>query len=339
MNILQEGQARIAGCAPARYTRAVEGRLWITWLLWALLACAVLPGAAVRAQEGSRPEQFLAERDRQIFDHFTRNYPVDTRYDEVLDRIAFRIDAYVKTAFPKAGERRVRYAVFLSRVGFNAVALDQMILIDTLMLDSLRRMSQGIAMYGSASNAYTDQLAYYIARLAGQGAFGLPLAAGIEPANPYRIPAPPGIHLEANRRSEVLFEEMLAAWVCHELAHTYLGHAREKLESAEKLRSQLVEQKVNPILIRQRIDHYLSYNLGPAKEIEADRAGARLALLAGYPSDGFRHWFVLLERIEYFSGMDSALLRTHPRPSERWRTVQEMERQVREKLEKSDEKS
>ena len=286
---------------------------------WALPAAAQgwsPPADAVEAQ--------LLARDQAVRQYYLVNFPSDSRYNAVLLRIGERVNAHLSEVFANSGEQ-VNYGVFLSDMGFNGVAWYRLVILDSLLLDTLRRVAESVAVSGQLETPYVDQLAGYIGRLGTQGGYGLPLRdpRTFNPENPYQIPAPPGLTFEAQRRAGPIFEDMLAAWVCHELSHCYLGHAREKIEEGLRIQSRYGGQ-VPSWLLEQQIEQYLAYQMAPAKELEADRYGAQVAFRAGYSLDGFRRWYAFIDRIEQQTGAAYQQRRTHPHGFQRLQAVEEV---------------
>lgn len=269
-------------------------------------------------------EASLQARDEMVRQYYVLNFPADPRYEAVLTRIGNRVNARLHEVFPNS-EEQVTYGVFLSNMGFNGVAWHRIIVLDSLLLDTLHRVAESVAVNGRLESPYVDQLAAYIGQLGTQGGYGAPLRDRfhIDPENPYQIPAPPGLNYQSQQKAEAIFEDLLAAWVCHELSHCYLGHAREKIEQTLRLQNQYGGQ-VPPWMLEQQIQQYLNYQMAPAKEMEADRYGAMVAFRAGYSLDGFRRWYAFIDRIEQHTGAAYQQWRTHPHGSERFRAVQEV---------------
>jgi hypothetical protein len=266
----------------------------------------------------------LLARDEMVRRYYILNFPADPRYEAVLSRIGNRVNAQLHKVFPNS-EEEVTYGVFLSNLGFNGVAWHRVVILDSLLLDALHRVAEAVAVYGRLENSYVDQLAAFIGMLGTQGGYGAPLRdrARIDPENPYRIPPPPGLTFQAQRRAEEIFEDMLAAWVCHELSHCYLGHAREKIEEGLRLQNRYGGQ-VPPWVLEGQIQQHLNYRLAPAKELQADRAGALVAFHAGYTLEGFRRWYAFIDRIEQHTGTAFQQHRTHPHGTQRFQAVQEV---------------
>lgn len=294
--------------------------------LLVLLLSLALPA---RAQGWGAPaadpiEASLQARDAMVRNYYVLNFPADPRWEGVLTRIGTRVNAHLHEVFPNH-EETVTYGVFLSNMGFNGVSWHRIVILDSLLLDTLRRVAEATVVNGKLENAYVDQLAAYIGQLGTNGGYGAPLRNrfAIDPENPYQIPAPPGLTHAHQARAEAAFEDLLAAWVCHELAHCYLGHARTKIEDHIRLQQQYGGD-VPPWVLEGQIQQYLNYQVSPQRELEADRYGAMIAFRAGYSLEGFRRWYAFIDRIEEHTGAAMAPNRTHPRGSDRFRTVQQV---------------
>ena len=302
---------------------------------WVALALGLLlfTGAPAGGQESEASlESRLEAYDRSNLARYLNDFLVDARYNDVLNRITARVLPHVDEVFGKPSSKVV-LSVHLSNTGFNAIAFHRLIILDSLLLDGLKRYAQSIVVNGCSTNAYAEQLAHF---LAGVQVNHTTIRPGKEfdPRNPYRIPAPLGLTDELDKLSDAVFEEMLAAWLCHEMSHALLGHAREKLRKAQAYSLQLEHQSVPPEAAAILIQRYLSYDLGPEKEMEAERFGARLARRAGYSREGFRRTLLLVKQIEEISGRaletrqsgwpQSHTARSHPYADARWQVVQEV---------------
>ncbi|MEW6277395.1 MAG: M48 family metalloprotease [Candidatus Eremiobacterota bacterium] len=297
-------------------------------VFWLWLGLLLAGGAWAAPPAGQELDELLLLQDRLVVEQFTRQFPVDRRYDEVLSRIAGRTAPHVAEVFPGEAET-VYFVVVLSNLGFNAVSWHRVVIVDTLLLDGLKRFSQGIVVYGGLDNPYGRGLAAQLHQLAVRGELGGPLRSRFDPHNPYALLPPPGLTPDQARRAEAVFEELLAAWMCHEVSHAYLGHARMRLLKAWDL-EKADQARTNPLILRQQIEHYLDFQLGPANELEADRAGAALALRSGYGLEGFCYNFEIIRQLEHLSGADTQYYRSHPYPEDRIRVVLAVERGLRE---------
>jgi len=266
-------------------------------------------------------EVLLEQQDQAMLARLSQRFPIDERYNDVLNTISLKVLPHVPEVFGKQEHPQLQFGVYLSDLGFNAFTLHRTVLLDTLLLDGLTRMCQGAAVYGSIQNAYTERLAKYIATLHGEEKLGK--GKDLDPRNPYRIPPPPGLTTELNAQAQKMLEESLGAWVCHEVSHVFLGHFRDKLVTGLKLREELLAQGMDPVKVDQEVSRVVNYELGPARELEADRMGARLAKAAGYPAEGFRRSLLFVNRLENYlePGVEIPVLKAHPPPAERWKGI------------------
>lgn len=269
------------------------------------LLLVLLLTLAATAQPGeSELDELLDWQDQQIVERYSADGSADHRWDGLLQSLAEQLVVGVSQVFPGQGQP-VSFRVFRQKLGFNAVCWHRVVIVDSLLMEGLERLSQGQAVYGKLDTPYTESILLQI---------------GMERPE---LPPPPGLTWEREQQGRKLFEEVLAAWICHEVSHAYLGHARERLRQARRLEQG--NPRVNPLLLDQQIRNYLDYRLGPSNELEADRYGARLALRSGFGLEGYRRALWIIARLEKLSGADASFYRTHPQPEERTRILQEVE--------------
>ena len=276
------------------------------------LACAAAPAEKVILSDAQ-----LRLADQALVSSYSR-FPVDRRYNDTLNRVTFRL--LRSSQEPRMGE--VRLAVHYSNLGFNGLALYRLVVLDSLLLDGLKRYAQGAVLYGTVANEYTEKLAMYIGGLHRQGRLG-EVGKEFDAMNPYRIPPPPDFKPEMEPQAEAVFEEMLAAWLCHEVSHIFLGHVEERYLSGQDMQHRLAMESIPPEVLQEMVRGYLDYSLGPLKEFEADTLSLRLLTGSGYSREGIRRVLFLCKRIEEASGYATRPLRTHPRPVLRWRHLVE----------------
>lgn len=283
-----------------------------------LLLLALL---SVTAWGAPDTEKLLEQQDQYMLTRLNTRFPVDDRYNDELNTVSLKVLPHVPELFGKQEHPQLQFGVYLSDLGFNAFTLHRTVLLDTLLLDGLTRMCQGAAVYGSLQNSYTEKLANYIATLHSQEKLGV--GKDFDPRNPYRIPPPPGLTPELNAKAQKMFEETLGALVCHEVSHVFLGHMRDKLTRGLKLREELLAQGMDPVKVDQEVSRVVNYELGPAREFEADRMGARLARASGYPVESFRRSLLFINRLESYlePGVEIPILKAHPPPGERWKGI------------------
>ncbi len=270
-----------------------------------ILLLLLLLVAAARAEPSDADlDELLDWQDHQIVERFSADGSSDFRWDPLLQSLAEQLVVGVSAVFPEH-EKTVTFRVFHHKLGFNAVCWNRVVILDSLLVEGLQRLAQGEAVYGTLDTPYTAT----ILRLVQQGSEDLP--------------PPPGLTWEREQASRGLFAEMLAAWICHEVSHALLGHARQRLRQAKALEEGHPE--ANQLLLEQQIRLYLDYRVGPANELEADRYGARLALKSGFGLRGYRKGLWIIGQLEHLSGADEQFYRSHPRPDERARVLDEVE--------------
>jgi hypothetical protein len=261
--------------------------------------------------------ELLKGADRLLVRRYAGFFPVDERYNDVLNPVLARL---LKAAEPNPICSEVRLAVHYSDLGFNAVALHRVIMVDSLLLDGLSRYSQGIALYGTAANDYTDRLVAQIAAIHKSGQMGK-VEAGFDMGNPYRLRPPSGMTPVTAREAQPIFEELLAGWLAHELSHILLQHAQQRYLDGNAFAAQLAMANVPPEAIEVIVRRHLDYKLGPTLEEQADRLGSDLLVKAGYHKDAIRRLMLLLKRLEDRSPDQFQVNRTHAKPVERYRKL------------------
>jgi predicted Zn-dependent protease len=114
----------------------------------------------------------------------------------------------------------------------------------------------------------------------------------------------------------------LAMLLAHEIAHAALRHNLQEYELA--LRLEPARAALPFAELWQAVDHDRALMdklapLGREQEAEADRAGMRLAIAAGWPPERLANYYQKLLRASSKPGLDSD---THPSPLSRWRAAQ-----------------
>lgn len=260
------------------------------------------------------PAPVLEVADQAMLARYRAHFPRDNRYNDVINRVTLRL-------LQTSGEPllpQIQLAVYYSDLGFNAVAFHRIIVLDSLLLDGLKRYAQGAVVHGTVANAYTDRLAGFLGGLQASGQLGQP-RQNLDVRNPYAIPAPPGFEASMEAESEALFEELLAAWICHEASHIFLGHVDERFAAAQNLQESPLGKNLPPDQLRR----YLDDSIGPDSEYAADAHAVQLLKAAGYSREGLRRVLFLCQRVDEMAGRGSNPLRTHPTPVMRWRHLTE----------------
>lgn len=258
--------------------------------------------------------ELLRGADRLLVRRYAGRFPVDERYNDVLNPVLTRL---LKAAEPNPICAEVRLAVHYSDLGFNAVALHRVIMVDSLLLDGLSRYAQGIALYGTAANDYTDRLVSQIAAIHKSGQMGQ-VGTGFDIGNPYRLKPPSGLNELSAREAQPIFEELLAAWLAHEMSHILLQHAQQRYLDGNAFAAQLAQANVPPEAIEVIVRRHLDYKLGPKLEEQADLLGSELLVKAGYHKDAIRRLMLFLKRLEDRSPQQFQVNRTHAKPVERY---------------------
>lgn len=271
-------------------------------------------------------DHFLLAQDAKILQSYMAYYPMDRRYNSVMLRIVNRINPVLDQVFINSQEP-VNFYVFLSDIGFNAKAFYRQVFFDSLLLDSLYRAAQAKVVFGTAKNDYSDQLAAYVASLAVNRMFGAPLAQGmfLDTGNPYKIGPPPGVKPNMAPEVEETFENMLAPFVCHELSHCMVGHCKQKLQEIMRVSVQY-KDKIPQNVLNDFIKNQLSLQMTQEAEFEADKYGAAVSYLAGYPLQGYYDGLSLLGSVERYTGVNNvdANARTHMSSEARFAVVAEI---------------
>ena len=202
-------------------------------------------------------------------------------------------------------------------MGFNAQTWNEIIVFDSLLIDTLRKLAEGVAVYGTADCDYVRKLAIYVSEVDRLCRVGQVPMHNSGTDNPYRLPSLWGLTPAQREQADALFEEMLAAWMAHEGSHAFLNHSRERVEAQRLLWLYNQQGEAPPESVRQYIGQYLNASTTIQKEREADEYGIRLTLESGYTVEGLIYSLQLVEYLEQLSGEALRTNRTHPPPSER----------------------
>lgn len=279
-----------------------------------LCLCLLTPAAAqygpADENEGNNTENLLDYQDRLVFSQFSYYYPRDFRFDNALEKISIVFNAHGEEVFSDYN-KEVYFVVFVSSLGFNAICFHKLVIFDSLLLDSLRFLAIGIAVYGDIDNDYCRALAFSVAKIGMAHQFGVLLGNYTDRQNPYQLPVFRTITVEQKERAERLFNDMLAAVMAHEASHAFLNHVKEKMETSRMI-WQNNQGRIDPHELNQYITNYINYTISYQKELEADTYGARLLKASGYGKEGFIYWFQFSMLLEEMLGMQKNSTRTHP---------------------------
>lgn len=272
-------------------------------------------------QQQYGPEAMLVMQDQMMVRQLCSRYPADYRYNELLNRISQRFNSAGPSVFPNWNSKDVQYVVLVGPLGFNAVAFHQSIVIDSLLMDSLRKLAEGIAFNGRIDTGYTNELARAVlAQMQGMQS-GRTQVNFNNLENPFNLPSPGNLSPGQLQQSARLFEEMVAGFLAHEGSHAFREHTKEKMMVQQNL--WLKNQgKSDPQRLNQEITNYMSKEYSKAKEFEADAYAARLLKASGYGKQGIIYWFQLGSAIELCAGASqNPAERTHPTGEQRTQNV------------------
>jgi len=282
--------------------------------LFTLCLCLLTPAAAQYSLPDENyinsTEALLDYQDRLVFSQFCHYYPRDLRFDNVLEKISITFNAHGEEVFSDYN-KEVYFAVFVSSLGYNAISFHKLVIFDSLLLDSLRFLAIGIAVYGNIDNDYCRALAVSVAKVGMAHQFGVLLGNYTDRQNPYQLPVFHTITAEQKERAERLFIDMLAAVMAHEASHAFLNHVREKMETSRML-WQNNKERIDPHELNQYISNYINHTMSYQKELEADTYGARLLKASGYGKEGFIFWFQFSGLLEEMLGVEKGSARSHP---------------------------
>lgn len=271
-------------------------------------------------------DRFLLEQDKKVFYFFQSSFPYDVRYDDTLIKIMSSMNKYIPEVYGKKPDIYLAGWVFTSPLGFNAITGYRIIIFDSVLLDTLRFLSEGITVCGGIDNDYVHSLAKSVAELSASHANGDIKPDVNDLDNPFHLPRAPVITLEQKKQSEKLFYEMVASWIAHEASHGFCEHIKEKTQAI------LMMEAYNrgiypPEELKKRIEYYINCQFSPQKEREADEKGTLLLLKSGYSIDGFIYWLKFAGWLEELTGVKNKSDRTHPEIEERIKSIIEIKKQ------------
>jgi len=295
-----------------------------------LFLCLMAPAMAQHLPSDSdadtTTEILLDYQDRLVFTQFCRYYPRDLRFDRALEKISLVFNSHGHEVFSDYN-KEVYFVVFVSSMGFNAISFHKLVIFDSLLLDSLRFLATGIAVYGDVDNDYCRALALSVAKVGMAHQFGMLVGNYTDGQNPYRLPEFETITASQRVRAERLFEDMLAAVMAHEASHAFLNHVKEKVETSRTLWENN-QGKVDPGELNRYINGYIKYTLSYQKELEADACGARLVKASGYDREGFIYWLKFSKMLEEATGSvedtGETGVRTHPTADVRIQNIEKV---------------
>lgn len=290
--------------------------LRITALALAVVAMALLVRSTpAAAQQMPDLDGMLRWQDAMVLRRYQQTYVTDKRYDALLRKISERLNPHLSQVYTRS--KPVRYYVFVGNMGFNAQTWDGLIIFDSLLLDAMRRLCEGVAVYGTTDCDYVRNLAVYVAEVDRACRAGHIALQTTSVDNPYRLPTLWGLTPAQREAADALFEEMLASWMAHEGSHAFLDHSRERIEAQRLLWLYNQQGEAPPDSVKTYISQYLNATTTIQKEREADAYGIRLVLRSGYTVEGLIRSFEFVHYLEQLSGEALRANRTHPTPTER----------------------
>jgi len=269
-------------------------------------------------QQQMSPEQMLVMQDQMMVQQFASRYPVDYRYTQLLDKVAANFNRGGNRVFRNYDTKNVQFVVLPGCFGYNAMALHQSIIVDSLLMDSLRKLAQGLVANGKFDTPYTHNLARSIVNQMQAIQSGRPNINFNNLENPFNLPESPRLNQQQQQKAAEYFEEMVAGVLSHEGSHAFLEHTKEKMLTQQQLWMQN-QGKVNPQQLNNEINNYIAYSFTKNKEFEADSYAVRFLKACGYTPNGLGYWIMLGGLVEDYSGLSQTpdSQRTHPRSSER----------------------
>jgi hypothetical protein len=265
-------------------------------------------------------EKQLKEYDNLMFQKFSR-YPQDTRYNKYLTDISRNLNGSIVATFGE--DKNISYLVCASNLGFNAVSFHRLIVLDSLLLDTLRFLARAKVYYGSIDNPYVNRLVFRVSLLDGQHQAGMMNPSFVNQANPFNLPVLPGnLTQEQERQAERLFIEMLASWMAHEGSHCMKDHLKYRFEIIKKRQNEAAVSG-SQVQVMDTLEVYTNAQLSQELEREADLYAVRWLRNSGYGVEGFITWLQFGEKLEQASGLDNAYFRTHPSCGERIRYIRD----------------
>ena len=259
----------------------------------------------------------LVMQDQMMVQQMCSRYPADYRYNQLLNNISSRFNQAGPRVFSNWNTKDVQYIVLAGPLGFNAVAFHQSIVIDSLLMDSLRKLAEGIAFYGKFDTPYTHSLAKVTLQRMQEMQSGRTQMNFNNLENPFNLPSAGNLTPQQQQMAARMFEEMVAGFLSHEGSHGFLEHTKEKMMTQQALWIKN-QGKVEPQRLTQEITNYISKDFSKNKEFEADAYAARLLKASGYDKRGIIYWFQLGTLLEQYSGASqNPAERTHPTGKQR----------------------
>lgn len=279
-----------------------------------LIAMMICVCGVSLAQRPSVLDRIMQRNDEIVLYDLLALRVRDKRYDALTHQVSARLNPHIAEVFRRPA-KSVAFYVFFARMGFNAKTWDRIVVFDSLLLDAMRHLCYGLAVYGTTDCDYVHKLADYVVKTDHAYKRNAIFVLDGPPENPFSLPTIWGLTPEQSARADQLFEDMLAGWMAHEASHAFLDHARE-----------LVLARYPDATIRDphlaadvRAAIQAPYSFSRQKEREADEHAVRLLIRSGYKIDALIQSFEFAQQIEELSGEANLTDRdrTHPTPLER----------------------
>lgn len=268
-------------------------------------------------QRGYPQQSFDAQlnmQDDMMVRQMAQSAPPDGRYEQFLNTISSKFNRAGGRVFRNYDSKDVRYVVLTGAFGFNAMALHKSIMIDSLLMDVMKRLARGMAYYGKFNTEYTRTLAQMAVGISMQMQNKTARINYQNPDNPFNLPEPGTLTPQQEALAAMYFEELVAAVLAHEGSHAFLEHTKEKMLTQQSLWQQGRGTQ-------QQIMQYMNSTYNKEKELDADSHGALLLKYAGYSKNGMITWFRFADLMEMITGTLYAPNRTHPTGEERIRNI------------------
>jgi Peptidase family M48 len=295
------------------------------------LACLALVWALSQhgsAQPTPRSQEVVEARlrdyDERVLKAYQSTFARDHRYEPVLARVASRLNPHLPEVFgPQAKTDAVTYHVFLGRLGFNARTWHRIIIVDSLLLDALQRLAEGLAVDPSFESPYVKRLAFAVASVHAARTRGALRPDLSNRGNPYNLPRYYGLEPAQRDRAQAQLEAFIAGWLAHEAAHAYLGHTRKRYEewlASTALGTGGSSQGDDLVVAESERDSF--HTSSQAVERQADQAAVCLLIRAGYEVGPMLDTLVFSDLLERWLGSAEGAPRTHPALTERVEAIE-----------------
>jgi len=250
--------------------------------------------------------------DNMFLKNLETNFERDRRYDAILYRVASKLQHRTRIVYP-GSDKVCTYHVFANALGFNAMATYELIIFDSLLLDSIYYLTRAYLFYGTLRNPYTKQLILAL------GNVNVGTRINLLSKESFRLPPLPRLTAVQKGETLRLFEECVAFVMGHEGSHSFKEHRLRALRA-----SRVLGERYHGIT-QQQIQDLVNYKLSPRLEIEADCKSAELLLRSGFSTQGAMLFLRFLGLLEANFGFNA----THPPARQRIQAVKNIEKQLK----------